>query len=145
MTISILFSTYLHDVMSARRMTVDELAHDLDLPNATKIETWLKGWGRPEPKDLPKLAAALRVDPVDLAVGWMADAVPELDEALVEAILAPRGSAFPRSTDLALRAPQRRPASLESMDVGDPHDRWEGEMPSRPSESRTIRRSGHRS
>lgn len=124
MTSSTLLMTYLHDVLRERRMTADELTYELDFPDNSVVEAWLKGWAKPRPGQLPKLAAALWVDPVDLAVGWLADAVPELEPALSEHVLLPRGSAFPKGTDLTLRkcAP-RSPIESERLDVGDPHDR----------------------
>ncbi len=143
MTTSTLLMTYLHDVMRERRMTPDELSYELDFPGNSAVEGWLKGWARPSPGQLPKLAAALRVDPVDLAVGWLADAVPELEAALSAQVLAPRGFEFPRSSDLTLRAPAvRRSATGERLDVGDPHDLTPRDRPiEKPIHGRLRKRS----
>lgn len=120
----ILFSTYLHDLMSARRMTLDELVYEVGDIHQQTIQSWLNGWSRPEVADLPKVARALHVDLAEVAAGWMICSLPEVEHAFVEAILTPRSSKFPHSSDWTLRAPvRRRPVVLPTMDVDDPHDR----------------------
>ena len=115
------FSTYLHDRMTARRMGVDELTYEMDFASTTVVESWRNGWTRPEPEQLPKLAEVLGVVPLELAMGWLADRVPELEQAIFDVVLIPRGSDFPHSSDLTLRAPKRRPEPDRS-NVPDPHD-----------------------
>ena len=129
------FSTYLHDRMTARRMGVDELTHEMHFASTAVVESWRNGWTRPEPEQLPKLAEVLGVDPFELAMGWLADRVPDLEQAIFDAVLTPRGSDFPHSSDLALRAPKRQPV-VDRDNVEDPHDAPRKE--SAPSEERRI-------
>ena len=112
--------TYLIDTAGARRMCADELADVMDLPRSVTA-LWFKGWDAPTVQQLPALAKALGADPIDLALGWVIDQAPELEASIYDQVLAPRGTAFPHSSDLALRGPAKRPA-VERHDVGDPHD-----------------------
>jgi hypothetical protein len=70
------------------------------------IRSWLDGWARPPLSVLPALAAVLRTDPVSLICGWVVDQLPEMETILRTEVLDPRGSTFPRSTDLTLRMPK---------------------------------------
>ena len=54
----------------------------------------------------PALAVVLRTDPVSLICGWVVDQLPEMETTLRTEVLEPRGSSFPRSTDLTLRMPK---------------------------------------
>lgn len=133
-----LFTTFIHDCLRERRMTADELAHEMGFARKAGVAGWLRGWTRPQPGDLPRLARALGVHPVELAVGWLADAVPELEPALTTEVLAPRKSRFPTRDDLSLRARDLRP----SASVLDPHDGGPpGSAPTRPRRH-TARRAG---
>jgi hypothetical protein len=105
---SILFSTYLHDRMTENRISADQLIHELGYRTSIYVQGWLDGRSRPAIWELLRLATVLRADPVDVVVGWVIDQCPELEEVLREQVLDPRGSRFPRSTDLALRAPKPR-------------------------------------
>ena len=120
MTKPMQFLTYLHDMTNARRMTGTDLAREMEL-NPVVVEEWLNGWQMPSANQLPALAKALDADPMDVALGWMIDQAPEFEVALYDGVLAPRGTKFSHSSDLALRGPKRRPV-VECMDVGDPHD-----------------------
>ena len=63
--------------------------------------------------ELPALAALLKADPVSLICGWVVDHLPEMETILRTEVLEPRGSTFPRSTDLTLRAPKpQKPVQL---------------------------------
>lgn len=106
MTTSILFSTYLHDVMTARKISDSHLAHELGYHREGMVRHWLRGHGRPSLALLPQLAETLRADPVDMACGWIIDQVPEFEKTLRQEVLDPRRSQFPRSTDLTLHAPR---------------------------------------
>ena len=114
------FLTFLHDTAGGRRMCADELADVMELPRSITA-LWFSGWDMPTLQQLPALAKALGADPIDLALGWMIDQAPELEAILYDGVLAPRGTKFPHSSDLALRGPAKRPA-VEMHDVGDPHD-----------------------
>jgi hypothetical protein len=114
------FLTFLHDRTSARRMDADELAYEMEL-GAPVVQEWLNGWQLPKPGQLVPLAQALGADPLDVALGWLIEQAPELEVALYDGVLAPRGTKFPHSSDLALRGPKQRPV-VECMNVGDPHD-----------------------
>jgi hypothetical protein len=105
---SVLFSNYLRDRMAARHTTVDELAHDLGYRTTIHVQSWVDGRSRPPVWNLLRLATVLQADPVDVTVGWLIDQCPELEDVLRTEVLEPRKSCFPRSTDLALRAPKRR-------------------------------------
>lgn len=123
MTTSALFSTFLHDLMSARKMTFDELIYELKDTEPATVQGWLAGHDVPALESLPGVANALRADLAEVAVGWLIDRLPQVHDPLHEAVLKPRGSIFPCSEDLSLRAPQRLPPLVgETMDVGDPHD-----------------------
>ncbi len=56
--------------------------------------------------ELSALATILRADPVEVVTGWIIDQCPDLETVLRAEVLDPRGSKFPRSTDLALRMPK---------------------------------------
>jgi hypothetical protein len=103
---SVLFSNFLHDLMIVRRMTVDELAHDLGYRTTIYAQSWVDGRSRPPVWKLLPLATTLNADPVDVIVGWLIDKCPELEGVLRTEVLDLRKSCFPRSTDLALRAPK---------------------------------------
>lgn len=105
---SILFSNFLHDRMAERHMTVDELAHGLTFRTNIHVQSWVDGRSRPAVWQLQRLTTILNADPVDVTVGWVIDQCPELEEVLRTEVLDPRKSCFPRSTDLALRAPKPR-------------------------------------
>lgn len=122
MTTSTLFMTFLHDVMSARRITFNELTYELEGIRPAVVWSWLEGRSSPDPAVLPDVARALRTDLTEVATGWLIDRLPELHEPLYKEVLKPRGSLFPHRDDLAVRAVERRWPSGECMDVGDPHD-----------------------
>jgi hypothetical protein len=105
-TQSILFTTYLHDRMTARRMVEAELVHEMGYKMPITVRRWLEGRGRPMIDELSTLATVLQADPVEVVCGWVLDQVPELETVLRAEVLDPRGSKFPRSTDLALRMPK---------------------------------------
>jgi hypothetical protein len=106
MTQSILFATYLNDLLTSRKMTKDELIYNLGYRTAIPVTMWLEGRGRPMIDQLSALAAFLRVDPVEMVLGWVIDQCPELEDVLRKEVLDSRRSTFPRSDDLALRAPK---------------------------------------
>jgi hypothetical protein len=102
----VLFSSYLHDQMNEKRISKDHLIHELGYRTSAPVTRWLEGRGRPMIDELPALATVLRVDPVEVVTGWVIDQCPELETVLRAEVLDPRGSKFPRSTDLALRMPK---------------------------------------
>lgn len=102
----ILFSNFLHDRMTERHMTVDELAYELGYKTTIHVQSYYDGRSRPPVWNLLPLVTILNADPVDVIVGWVIDQCPELEEVLRTEVLDPRKSRFPRSTDLALRAPK---------------------------------------
>lgn len=106
MSQSILFTTYLHDLMTAQKVSEDHLVHELNYKTNLYVRSWLNGWSRPHLEELPALAAVLKADPVEMVAGWVIDQMPELEATLRDEVLHPRGSRFPRSDDLALRAPK---------------------------------------
>ena len=106
MSESILFSNFLRDTMTAQKISADHLQHELDYRTTDPIRSWLEGRSRPPLWQLPELAKVLRTDPVALICGWVIDQLPELETILRTEVLDPRGSTFPRSTDLALRMPK---------------------------------------
>jgi hypothetical protein len=55
---------------------------------------------------LPAIAKVLRTDPVSLICGWVICQLPEMEGVLRTEVLDPRGSTFPRFTDLTLRMPK---------------------------------------
>jgi hypothetical protein len=108
MSESILFSTYLHDRMTESKVSADHVQHELNYRTSIYIRSWLDGHSRPQLCELPALATVLKADPVEMIVGWVCDQLPEMEETLWAEVLQPRGSTFPRSDDLALRAPKPR-------------------------------------
>ena len=108
MSESILFTTYLHDKMTEHKISADHLQHELNFRTSIYVQSWLNGWSRPDLQQLPTLATVLKADPVEMIAGWVIDQMPELEETLWAEVLQPRGSKFPRSDDLALRAPRLR-------------------------------------
>jgi hypothetical protein len=48
----------------------------------------------------------LQADPVKVSVGWLIDQCAELETVFRAEVLDPRGSKFPRSSDLSLRLPK---------------------------------------
>jgi hypothetical protein len=105
-TQSILLSTYLHDLITARKVSEDHLIHELDYATAIPVTRWLDGQSRPMIDQLSALATVLQADPVEVVLARVIDQCPELETVLRAEVLDPRGSKFPRSTDLALRAPK---------------------------------------
>jgi hypothetical protein len=63
-TQSILFTTYLHDLMTARKVSKDHLIHELGYTTAVPVTRWLEGCGRPMIEQLASLASVLQADPV---------------------------------------------------------------------------------
>jgi hypothetical protein len=113
MSESILFSTWLHDLMKARKVSADHIQHELNYHSIVPVQSWLNGWSRPQLQELPALATVLKTDLVEMIAGWAIDQAPEVEETLWAKVLQPRGSTFPRSDDLALRAPRpRKPVKL---------------------------------
>ena len=108
MSQSVLFTTWLHDLMTARKINADDLRRTLNYQTAISVQSWLNGWSRPPLWLLPALAKALRADPVEMMAGWVIDQLPEMEEILRDEVLTPRGSKFPRSDDLLLRDPVPR-------------------------------------
>ncbi|HEY4075701.1 MAG TPA: hypothetical protein VGM26_02090 [Rhizomicrobium sp.] len=108
MSQSILFTTWLHDLMTARKISADHLQHELNYRTSMRVRSWLDGHSRPDLLQLPALAKVLKADPVEMIAGWILDQMPEMEETLWAEMLQPRGSTFPRSDDLALRAPKPR-------------------------------------
>ena len=100
---SVLFSTYLYDLMTLRNITEEELIKALSYRTKFSVQSWLRGYARPPIWMLSDIATVFDVDPVEVVVGWVIDQCPELEDVLTAEILDPRGSTFPRSTDLALR------------------------------------------
>jgi hypothetical protein len=113
MSQSVLFATWLNDLMNARKISADQLQYDLNYKTSMYVRAWLDGRSRPQLCELPALAKLFNVDPVEMIAGWVIDQVPEMEKQFRTEILAPRGSTFPRSDDLALRAPRpSKPVAL---------------------------------
>lgn len=106
MSESILFSNYLVDLMNEKKVSADHLQHELDYRTPVRVRSWLEGRSRPSLEQLPAIAKVLRTDPVALIVGWVVDQLPEAEAVLQVEVLDPRGSTFPRSTDMTLRMPK---------------------------------------
>jgi hypothetical protein len=113
MSQSVLFSTYLHDLMTAQKISEDHLVHELNYRTNIYVRSWLNGWSRPHLEELPALATVLKADPVEMIAGWLICQLPEMEETLWAEVLQSRGSKFPRSDDLTLRAPKpQKPVQL---------------------------------
>lgn len=76
MSQSVLFTTRLHDLMTARKITADDLRRTLNYQTAMSVQSWLNGWSRPPLWLLPALAKALKADPVEMMAGWVIDQLP---------------------------------------------------------------------
>lgn len=116
-----LMVTFLSDALSRRRITIEHLADLLAPTPEASIRAWFDGSASPSPDDLIPLATGLHLHPVEVMAGWMIDQAPEIERAIRPSTLDLIGSSFPRSTDLALRAPRAVP----DMKVPDPHDEHE--------------------
>ena len=81
-------------------------AYELGYKTTIHVQSWVDGRSRPPVWQLLALAELLKADPVDVILGWVIDQCPELEDVLRAQIFDLRGSRFPRSTDLALRAPK---------------------------------------
>lgn len=112
-------TTFLADTLAARQITVEHLADLLAPTSEAVVRSWVDGSSSPAPDDLLPLSIALRLHPVEMIAGWLIDQSPRIEEAIRPIALDSIGSNFPRSTNLALRAPSPR----IDMSVGDPHDR----------------------
>lgn len=132
-----LFATFLHDALGRRGSTIEHLADLLSPVPEREIRSWFDGQSEPACSDLESLAGALGVNAVELTAGWMIARRPALEADVRALVLDPTGSAFPRTSDLHLRAARPR----ADMNVGDPHD--EREPSARPSKVRK-RASGAR-
>ena len=106
MSESTLFFNYLLDLMRDQKVSADHLQHELNYRTPVAVRSWMEGRSRPALEQLPAIAEVLRTDPVALIVGWVIDQLPEMETVLRTEILGPRGSTFPRSTDLSLRRPK---------------------------------------
>lgn len=102
----ILFHTYVHRLMTERKVSADHLQHELNYRTSLYVQSWLDGHSRPDLCELPALANVLKADLVEMIAGWVICQMPELEEMLWTEVLQPRGSAFPHSNDLDLRAPR---------------------------------------
>lgn len=131
-----LFSTYLNDLVSARRTTAEHLAGELGHRDTRTVRSWLDGWAAPTINELGPLARLLHADPAVMTAGWLIDADPSAEGRLRRSIIEPLGATFPRSDDLTLRLSRPRP----DMNVGDPHD-----QPREPALTRTVGRVKRRS
>jgi len=94
--------------MVERKISADHLQHELNCRMSFSVQSWLNGWSRPDLSELPALAKVLKADLVEMIAGHVIDQMPELEEMLWTEVLRPRGSTFPQSDDLALRAPRPR-------------------------------------
>jgi hypothetical protein len=103
---SILFYNHLRDLMANRKVSADHLQHELNYRTPITVRSWLDGRSRPALWELPAMARVLDADPVELIVGWVIDQLPEMEAIFRIEVLEPRGSTFPRSDDLSLRAPK---------------------------------------
>jgi transcriptional regulator with XRE-family HTH domain len=110
--------TFLHDALRARGITIEQLADHLQPTPEETIRTWFTGSGAPSIHDLPALANALHISPVELICGWLIDQLPTFERNIREITLDPLSSDFPRSSDLDLRAP----TPARDMSVEDPFD-----------------------
>ena len=113
-----LFATFLHDALSRRGSTIEHLADLLSPVPEHEIRTWFDGQSVPACGHLETLAGALSVNVIELTAGWIIARRPALEADVRALVLDPTRSAFPRSTDLHLRAARPR----ADMNVGDPHD-----------------------
>lgn len=104
---SILFMNHLNDLMTAQKISAEQLQRQLNYRTPFTVRSWLDGRSRPALWELPAMTQVLDADPVELIVGWVIDQLPEMEAILRIEVLEPRGSTFPRSDDLSLRAPKR--------------------------------------
>ena len=131
-----LMVTFLTDALSRRRITIEHLADLLAPTPEVTIRAWFNGSASPSPDDLMPLATGLDLHPVEVIAGWMIDQAPEIERAIRPFALDLIGSSFPRSTDLALRAPR----AATDMKVPDPHDEHEPGTIVMPPQRRPLRK-----
>jgi hypothetical protein len=90
-------------------MSLECFQHEMGYRTNIRVRSWLEGWARPSIWNLPALAAVLEADPVEVAVGWVFDQCPEIEEVLRKEVLDPRGSTYPRHSDPDIRMPKPLP------------------------------------
>ncbi len=95
----LLLSNFLQDIVSARRITPEHIACELDHSNTTRVESWLAGWSAPRVDELADVARVLHVNPVVMTVGWLVDQHPDMERVLRAGVFDVIGRDFPRSDD----------------------------------------------
>ncbi|MNU65380.1 hypothetical protein D3C71_546710 [compost metagenome] len=130
----LLLSNFLQDIVSARRITPEHIAGELDHSNTAQVEAWLAGWSAPRVDELADVARVLHVNPVVMTAGWLVDQHPGMEGALRASVFDVIQRDFPRSDDDVLRAVRKRP----DMNVGDPHDEVETPALSTPHTTRKV-------
>ena len=79
------FAQCIADRLVSMDTTADKLAETLGYKRSTIIGMWLRGEFIPDQALLPGIAKALDVDLVDLALKWLAAALPEHSEVFEDA------------------------------------------------------------
>jgi hypothetical protein len=85
------FSKYLTDLMEMKGMDAESLSRQLGWRLYVPVAWWCRGERLPRAEDLPRLAILLQADPVSLSIVWLIAMCPELDTALRQEVLEPRG------------------------------------------------------
>ena len=80
------FASYIASQLVLQDRTADQLAEAAGYKRSTIIGMWVRGEFLPDHSSLPKLAEALDVDIVTLALNWLGAALPNQEEAFQSAV-----------------------------------------------------------
>lgn len=81
------FSVYFNEKVRSEGFDRYAFAHAADLLREKIIDDWCLGERLPEASDLNRVAEALKVDPIDLSLIWVASACPELEGKLLKELI----------------------------------------------------------
>lgn len=79
------FTRLLTDCIDKRGLTVEGFAHAMNMKSVWLPQALLEGNALPHLATLPKLAAALQIDPVELSLAWVASSQPAFADAIAQA------------------------------------------------------------
>lgn len=79
------FTRLLSDHVFARSLTVEDFAQAMNMRSIWLAQALLGGSVLPQLATLPKFAEALKIDPVELSLAWIASSQPAFAEAIAGA------------------------------------------------------------
>lgn len=79
------FARLLADCIDKRGLTIERFAQAMNMRSVWLPQALLDGNVLPQLATLPKLAAALQIDPVELSLAWVASSQPAFADAIAQA------------------------------------------------------------